>query len=164
MNAKHWKTFNYYLNSKRVLTSAFHPQTDRQTERQNQTLEQYLRCYCTLEQDDWALWISVAEFAYNDSLHATIRQTPFQANLRLDPRSANWPKQPLSEGESPLGKEKAEQIHAIQQDCRENIRRANQYSKDYANKKRLPIPFKVGDQVLVSNKNIVSTRPKKKLD
>jgi hypothetical protein len=49
MNAKYWKTFNYYLNLKRVLTLAFHPETDGQTKRQNQTLEQYLRCYCTLE-------------------------------------------------------------------------------------------------------------------
>ena len=77
MNAKHWKTFNYYLNARRILTSAYHPQTDGQTERQNQMLEQYLCCYCTLEQDNWALWISLAEFAYNDSIHATIGTTPF---------------------------------------------------------------------------------------
>jgi hypothetical protein len=55
MNAKYWDTFQHYLNSRRVLSSAYHPQTDGQTERQNQTLEQYLRCYCSLEQDDWAL-------------------------------------------------------------------------------------------------------------
>jgi len=69
MNAKHWKTFNHYINSMRVLSSAYHPQTDGQTERQNQTLEQYLRCYCCLEQDDWARWLPIAEFAYNDSLN-----------------------------------------------------------------------------------------------
>jgi hypothetical protein len=77
MNANYWETFNHYLNSRRVLTSAFHPENDGQTERQNQTLEQYLQIYCTLEQDDWALWISVAEFAYNDSVHATTGVTPF---------------------------------------------------------------------------------------
>jgi len=164
MNAKHWKTFNYYLNSKRVLTSAYHPQTDGQTERQNQTLEQYLRCFCSLEQDDWSLWISTAEFAYNDSVHATTNTTPFQANLGLNPRSAEWPKIPLGDDESPAGADFAKRLRDVQSQCKANIIKANEYSKKYADKKRLPIPFKVGDQVLLSTRNIKSTRPKKKLD
>lgn len=164
MNAKHWKTFNHYLNSRRVLTSAYHPQTDGQTERQNQTLEQYLRCYCTLEQDDWALWISIAEFAYNDSIHATTGTTPFRAYHGLDPRSANWPNQPLGEGESPLGLEVATKVLSLQAECKRKIIAANAYQKAYADKKRLPITFKEGDKVLVSNRHIKSLRPKKKLD
>jgi hypothetical protein len=164
MNAKHWETFNHYLNARRILTSAYHPQTDGQTERQNQTLEQYLRIYCTLEQDDWALWTAVAEFAYNDSVHATTNTTPFRANYGIDPRSADWPIQPLSEGESPLGFGLAAKVLAIQSECKKKIIAANAYQKEYADKKRLPIPFEVGDQVLVSNRHIRSTRPKKKLD
>jgi hypothetical protein len=164
MNAKHWETFNWYLNSKRVLTSAYHPQTDGQTERQNQTLEQYLRIYCAVEQDDWAFYLSVAEFAYNDSLHATTGSTPFRANYGLDPRSANWPNLPLGEGESPMGLEVAAKILNIQSECKRKIIAANNYQKAYSDKKRLPTPFKVGDQVLISNRHIKSLRPKKKLD
>jgi hypothetical protein len=164
MNAKHWKTFNHYLNARRVLTSAYHPQTDGQTERQNQTLEQYLRVYCTLEQDDWALWISIAEFAYNDSIHATTGTTPFRANLGLDPRSAKWPTQPLKEGESPLARGVAAKVIELQQQCKNKITAANAYQKEYADKKRLPVPFAKGDMVLVSTKHIRSKRPKKKLD
>jgi hypothetical protein len=52
INATYWETFNHYLNLRRVLTSAYYLETDGQTERQNQTLEQYLRIYCTLEQDN----------------------------------------------------------------------------------------------------------------
>jgi hypothetical protein len=164
MNANHWETFNHYLNSRRVLTSAFHPETDGQTERQNQTLEQYLRIYCTLEQDDWALWISVAEFAYNDSVHATTGVTPFRANHGTNPRSANWPTMALGEGESPLAESMAGKVLSLQSECKRKIIAANAYQREYADKKRLPIPFKVGDSVLVSNRHIKSMRPKKKLD
>lgn len=164
MAAKHWRTFNYYLNSKRVLTSAFHPQTDGQTERQNQTLEQYLRCYCSLEQDDWALWIAVAEFAYNDSVHATTKATPFQSYYGIHPRAAEWPPHPMGTGEVPLAKEIAALTVAMQRACKENILKANKYQEEYANKSRQEAHFQIGDQVLVSSRNIRSIRPKKKLD
>jgi hypothetical protein len=164
MNATHWETFNHYLNARRVLTSAYHPETDGQTERQNQTLEQYLRIYCTLEQDDWAMWISIAEFAYNDSIHATTGITPFQANQGSDPRSADWPGMALGDGESPMAVDLASKVLSLQSECKRKITAANAYQKEYADKKRLPIPFKVGDQVLVSNRHIKSSRPKKKLD
>lgn len=164
MNSRHWKTFNHYMNSRRVLTSAFHPQTDGQTERQNQTLEQYLRCYCCLEQDDWAWWISVAEFAYNDSVQATTGITPFKAYTGMDPISAEWPKIPLGDGESPMGLSLAARVLSLQQECKKKIIAANAYQKAYADKKRLPAPFKVGDKVLVSTRHIRSLRPKKKLD
>jgi hypothetical protein len=164
MNSKHWDTFLHYLNARRVLTSAFHPQTDGQTERQNQTLEQYLRCYCTLEQDDWALWISVGEFAYNDSVHSTTGVTPFQAYHGRHPRGADWPDMTQGEGESPMALSLAEKVIELQQECRRKIKAANNYQKAYADKHRATIPFTTGDQVLVSNRHMRSTRPKKKLD
>jgi hypothetical protein len=164
MNAKHWDTFNHYLNSRRVLTSAFHPQTDGQTERQNQTLETYLRCFCSLEQDDWALWIAVGEYAYNDSVHSTTGTTPFRAYYGIDPRGADWPSMPLGEGESPLGGEVATKVLSIQRECKRKILAANAYQKEYADKKRTPFNFKVGDRVLVSSRNMRSSRPKRKLD
>ncbi|KAH6480324.1 hypothetical protein HBI55_254530 [Parastagonospora nodorum] len=164
MNAKHWDTFQHYMNSRRVLTSSFHPQTDGQTERQNQTLEHYLRCYCGLEQDDWALWLSLAEFAYNDSKHAVINMTPFQANQGLDPIGPDWPERPLGDGESPRAAKLAERVLATIATCRSRILAANEYQEKHANKRRLPVPFKEGDKVMVSTRNMRSTRPKKKLD
>lgn len=131
MNAKYWDTFHYYLNSRRVLSSAYHPQTDGQTERQNQTLEQYLRCYCALEQDDWALWVLIAEFAYNDSVHSTTGTTPFRAYHGLDPNGPEWPNSPLREGESPLGFATADKVLSIQKECRSKILAANSYQEEY---------------------------------
>jgi hypothetical protein len=48
---------------------AYHLQTDRQTERMNQELEQYLRIYVNYQQDDWSEWLSLAEFTYNNQEH-----------------------------------------------------------------------------------------------
>ena len=57
----------------------FHLQTDRQTECQNQTLEQYLRAYVVYQQDNWDTWLPMAEFAYNNSFHPTLGCSPFYA-------------------------------------------------------------------------------------
>jgi len=91
LTAKYWSSFCYHLGVTRRLSTAFHPQTDGQTERQNQTMEQYLRAYCNFEQDDWAKLACTAEFAYNDSIHASSGTTPFRANHGRDPRRAAWP-------------------------------------------------------------------------
>jgi hypothetical protein len=142
----------------------FHPQTDGQTERQNQTLETYLRCFCSLEQDDWALWIAVGEYTYNSSVHSTTGVTPFRAYYGKNLRGADWPSMPLGEGKSPLGHEVATKVLSIQQGCKKKILAANAYQKEYADKKRTPLNLKVGDKVLVSSRNMRSSRPKRKLN
>jgi hypothetical protein len=164
MNSKYWDTFLHYLGSKRVLTSAFHPQTDGQTERQNQTLEQYLRIFCSLEQDDWSTWLSIAEFAYNDSRHSITGYTPFEMNTGVGPSAINWPGQPLGSGESPLAWGIAAKVIAMQQECRKKIAASNAYQKSRADKRRKDKVFQVGQRVLVSTRHIRSLRPKKKLD
>ncbi len=67
----------FYLKVRRRHSTAFRPQTDGQTERQNQTLEHYLRCYCTYAQDDWATKLALAEFSYNNTLHEATGYAPF---------------------------------------------------------------------------------------
>ncbi len=66
-----WSDVCYMANVKRRLSTAFRPQTDGQTERQNQTLEQYLRTFCNDEQDDWSSLLAIAEFAYNNLYYLT---------------------------------------------------------------------------------------------
>ena len=62
------------------LSSDYHPQTDGQAERTNQTLKQYLRCL-SYQQDDWADILHFVEFAYNNSIHSSTRVTPFYAYI-----------------------------------------------------------------------------------
>ena len=62
------------------LSTVFHPQTDGQTERMNQILEQYLRLYCNYQQDNWYDLLPLVEFAYNNAYQDTTKTFPFYAN------------------------------------------------------------------------------------
>jgi RNase H-like domain found in reverse transcriptase/Integrase zinc binding domain len=75
--SRFWSTLCHHLKITRKLSTAFHAQTDGQTERMNQTMEQYLRSYINYQQDDWLDWLPLAEFAYNNSRQATTEQSPF---------------------------------------------------------------------------------------
>ena len=59
------------------MSTAYHPQTDGQMKRLNQTLEQYLHCYVNYEQNDWVQHLATAEFSYNNAKHATTGISPF---------------------------------------------------------------------------------------
>jgi transposase InsO family protein len=74
---KFWTELHCLLNVRLALSSAFHPQTDGQTERVNQSLEVMLRAYINHCQTNWDLLLTGAEFAYNDSVHASTGFTPF---------------------------------------------------------------------------------------
>ena len=67
------------------LSTAFHPQTDGQTERQNLTMEQYLRAFANYEQDNWVVLLLLAKFTYNNSMHSSTRMMPFFANFGYHP-------------------------------------------------------------------------------
>jgi len=66
-------------------TSGYHPEGDGQTERMNQTLEQYLRIYCNYQQDNWSKLLPLAEFAYNNAPSATTGVSLFFANKGYHP-------------------------------------------------------------------------------
>ena len=68
-------------------STAFQPQTDGQTERVNQSLEQYLRQYCNYEQDNWYDLLPLAEFAYNNSATTATQMSPYYANYGFHPRT-----------------------------------------------------------------------------
>ncbi|GJP45494.1 hypothetical protein CLOM_g4879 [Closterium sp. NIES-68] len=73
------------LGTKLAMSSAYHPQTDGQTERLNQIVEQLLREVCKDEISKWDLHLPVLEFAYNNVTYATIGQTPFFLYYRRHP-------------------------------------------------------------------------------
>jgi len=55
----------------------FHPQTDEQTKRMNQELEQYLRMFINHRQEQWPEWLGMAEFVYNNKVHTGTKVLPF---------------------------------------------------------------------------------------
>jgi len=74
------RELNRMLGIKTKLSTAFHPQTDEQTERMNQELEQYLRFFIEHRQKDWLEWLVAAEFAVNNKVHTATKVLPFMAN------------------------------------------------------------------------------------
>jgi hypothetical protein len=95
--SRFWTRVCSHLSTDHRLSTAFHPQIDGQTECQNQMMEQYLRAFCNYEQDNWVELLLLAEFAYNNVIHASTRMTPFWANYHYHPvMQFKAPKQPSS--------------------------------------------------------------------
>jgi transposase InsO family protein len=143
--SKFWKRVVQRLNIKQCLSTAFHPRTDGQTERVNQILEQYLRCYCNYSQDNWAELLPLAQFAYNNSDHSSTRTTPFYANHGFHPESS------ISGSTKvlvPSADNRINHLREVRKFLTENIRRAIMDHKLYFDKKVKKSPtFKVGDKV-----------------
>jgi len=74
------KKLNRMLGIKTKLSITFHPQTDVQTERMNQEVEQYLRFFIEHRQKDWLEWLAMAEFVINNKVHMATKILPFMAN------------------------------------------------------------------------------------
>jgi len=77
------------LQVKLKVTTAFHSETDRQSERLNQTLEQYLRSYCYSQKDEWVSLLPLGEYAYNTSASESSKVSPLEINYGFLPRT-NW--------------------------------------------------------------------------
>ena len=80
------RELNRMLGIKTKLSMAFHPQTDGQTERMNQELEQYLWFFIEHRQKNWLEWLVVVEFAVNNKVHMATKVSPFMENYRKELR------------------------------------------------------------------------------
>jgi hypothetical protein len=88
--ARFWEQLQHALGTKLIRSSAYHPQTDGQTERVNQILEDMLRA-CVLQYDkNWDKCLSLAEFSYNNSYQTSLKMAPFKALY------GRWCRTPLS--------------------------------------------------------------------
>lgn len=111
-------------------STAYHPQTDGQSERVNQYIEQYLRLYTSYQQEDWDRFLALAEFAYNNSENKTIGTTPFFADMGRHPIYS--PRHLNTQGkEIPVTKEYIEQRRKAEDDIRAAITIAGDKSKEY---------------------------------
>ena len=157
--SKFWRTVTNKLGITASLSTAYHPQSDGQTERVNQTLEQYLRIYCAYQQDDWHEWLPLAEFAYNNTDHASTGMSPFMANYGFNP-SLN-----VVDGAtvSVPGAYFMRDLSAVQASVRQALQQAQASQKKFADRSRSAHPpFAVGDQVMLSTENLRVKRPTRK--
>src|SRR5215475_1887399 len=149
------------LDMKLHFTSGYHPEGDGQTERLNQTLEQYVRVYCNYQQDDWFRLLPLAEFAYNNAPNATTGISPFFANKGYHPNLDIRLDQDLT---SSRAQEFVVDLDELHHELRQVIAEAQERYQKSADIRRMPTPdFKIGDEAFVLAKFIRSSRPSKKL-
>ncbi|GJT70921.1 putative reverse transcriptase domain-containing protein [Tanacetum coccineum] len=129
------------------MSTTYHPETDGQSERTIQTLEDMLRA-CVIDfGKSWVDHLSLVEFSYNNSYHASIKAAPFEALYGRKCRSpVCWAEVGQVQLTGPdLVRETTEKIIQIKQ----RMQTARDRQKSYADKKRKPMDFQVGDKVML---------------
>ncbi|KAL0537392.1 hypothetical protein IC582_026370 [Cucumis melo] len=145
--SKFWKGLQTAMGTRLDFSTAFHPQTDGQTERLNQVLEDMLRA-CALEfPGSWDSHLHLMEFAYNNSYQATIGMAPFEA---LYGRCCRSPVCWGEVGEQRLmGPELVQSTNEAIQKIRSRMHTAQSRQKSYADVRRKDLEFEIGDKVFL---------------
>ncbi len=147
-----WEQLHARLGTKLKFSTAFHPQTDGQTERMNRVLEDMLRHYIDPSQTDWDRHLSMAEFAINNAYHEGMKATPFWLNNFKHPHT------PLSlyvkHGTSVEARQLAVRLVDDLQLAKQCLHSAQQRQAAYANQRRRAVEFNEGDAVMLSTANI----------
>lgn len=143
--SKLWKDIFAALQVELRYSSAYHPQTDGQTERVNQCLETYLRCMTTQAPKKWNSWLPLAEFWYNSTYHTAIKMSPFQALYGFPPPMIAELAIPGPEDEEAQDFLTAKQSMLDQ--LKENLSQAQNRMKRFADMKRVERSFEPGDLV-----------------
>ena len=145
---KFWKALHKSIGTKLDYSTAYHPQTDGQTERVNQILEDMLRACVLKYGKNWEKCLPHAEFSYNNSFQASLKMSPFEA---LYGRACRTPLMWSQTGErSFFGPAKIKEAEEGVAQVQENLRIAQSRQKSYADRRRRELHFVVGDYVYLS--------------
>ena len=159
--SRFFRSLGTALDMRLHFTSGYHPEGDGQTERVNQTLEQYLRIFTNYQQDNWSDLLPLAEFAYNNSPNASTGVSPFFANKGYHPNISVHPERDLA---SQRARDFVVDLDELHRTLREQIALAQRRYQGPADARRTPPPnLQVGDHVFVRSDHIRTTRPSKKL-
>lgn len=140
-----WQQLFTLTGTQLCMSSAYHPQSDGQTERVNQCIETYLRCFVHACPNKWSLWLSVTEFWYNTNFHSAVGRSPFEVLYGHSPRHFG-----LQTTEAVLVAELTawlQEREVISNLVRQHLLRAQARMKRQADKQRSEREFSVGDQV-----------------
>jgi hypothetical protein len=141
------------------LSSAYHPQTDGESERVNQEIEQYLRICGNFQQDDWAKLLPIIEFAHNARAHRSTKKSPFEIWYGFHP---TFQPPPYLQTRNQNADERVKYLEQIRKEVTAALHLA-------ANEMRSSGPlspshtFHIGDQVLLDGTNLQTSHPKQKL-
>ncbi|GJT31064.1 putative reverse transcriptase domain-containing protein [Tanacetum coccineum] len=145
--SRFWQSMQEALGTRLDMSTAYHPQTDGQSERTIQTLEDMLRA-CVLDfRGSWDVHLPLVEFSYNNSYHSSVRCAPFEA---LYGRKCRSPIMWAEVGEGQLiGPELVQETTEKISQIKDRLKAARDRQKSYADKRRKPLEFSVGDYVLL---------------
>ena len=145
--SRFWLSLRTVLGTHLHFSTAFHPQTDGQSERTIQTLEDMLRAYVMEFKGSWDTHLALMEFAYNNSYWASIEMAPFEA---LYGRKCRTPVCWDEVGERRLvGPELVQITSEKVQVVRDNLKKVRDRQKIYSNNRRRDLQFEIGDQVFL---------------
>ena len=149
-----WRALTLRIGIQCRYSTAYHPQTDGQTERLNRTLEQMLRAYVNSRHNDWDQFLDSAEFAYNSAPQESTKKSPFElwcGDVPPEPHLGNAVSQAVT---VPQAAAVADAIpHSVQQ-AKTHLQQAQMSQQAQANKRRRDLEFEVGDSVLLSTVNL----------
>ena len=165
-----WAEVCRILGIKIKLSTAFHPQTDGQTEIMNQYIDQRLRPFVNHYQDNWSSLIPMMDYAQLSLPHESIGMSPFELLKGYRPRTTwDWskPPEPPSTAREKLNQEQAigfaKRMHDAWNTAKSCMAHAQQKKERDINKHRRAIDFEVGEKVWVKTANWKTDRPSKKL-
>jgi len=154
------------LNTRLKMSTAYHPQTDGQTERMNRTMQTMLRSYAE-RREDWAEWLSFVAAAYNSSTQESTKRTPFEMNF-ADGRSIDplqWAVGKQAEGANGRGvsveaERTLEEMKVIWDEVRVKLVAEQARQKVIADRRRREVTYEVGDSVWLSTVNLLTHQGK----
>ncbi|CAH9143923.1 unnamed protein product [Cuscuta epithymum] len=129
------------------LSTAYHPQTDGQSEALNKCIEMYLRCFTFANPKEWCKLLPWVEYWYNSSFHHSTGITPFKAVYGREPPSLF--RYTFNHQDPPSVQKQLEERDAILSQLKDNLQKAQQHMKKYADLRRKPFEMEVGDLALV---------------
>ncbi|CAI5460568.1 unnamed protein product [Closterium sp. Yama58-4] len=149
--SKFWKQLFALFGTRLAMSSAYHPETDGQTERVNQTLEQILRSITMHDAEAWEKKVSMAEFAYNNTHHSATGMSPFFALYGQHP---NVPTRVDLTPTVPRAGNFHQHLTFIHDHVRKHLELANARMARTTNRGRREVSFTVGDRVLLDSRNL----------
>jgi hypothetical protein len=157
-----WQTFLAEAGVKRKLSTAYHPETDGQTERTNRTLKQYLRTYCNFKQDNWVSLLPMAQLAYNNKIAESTGESPYYA---LHGKHPNLFERNFPSVKAEAAMRTLDEMKEVHQKMQEIMKKTQLKQNENIDKKRKTAPqLKRGDKVYLLTKNLKTKRPNKGLD
>ena len=138
-----------------ALSTAYHPQTDGETEQVNQELETYLRLFTSNKPEEWSKLLPMAEFAHNSATHSVTQRTPFSLMMGYEP----WAYPPLGKTFLPNLEYHFSNLSAARDDAQAAHKLAQQRMREQITSKYTP--WKVGERVRLETTNLHMNRPKK---